>query len=486
MLLERSTAVLLLEDISILRDSRQRREIDTSDLDESIRRNGVIQPIIVRPRRISDEPGTRPEASSILVAGERRYTASLKAGHKSIPIVHLQDLPPDKARIVELEENVKRRELPWRDEVSAIGELHLCYLAENPDHTQDLTAKALSLSPSTMSIISRVFRDLASPKIARATTCREAYNILKRVDERAMEDAVSDLMDASTTISEEIDTKRAEPKAEPTLVLTPAVPVTVGEMAAQIQRPLAPSQMAQYVKPKIKPAEDSILLADFIKWAPTYAGPRFNLIHCDFPYGIEAFGGPMSGADKWETYDDTAGSYWGLLRALAANMDRLCAPSAHMFFWFSMEWYQETLDFFEDNMGDWTVQPFPLIWHKNDNVGVLPDSTRGPRRVYETALFASRGDRLIMKPISNLKAAPTDKKHHHSTKPEPVLEHFFQMTVDENTKLLDPTCGSGSALRAAESMGATYVLGLESSPEHCENARKALRSFRVLREASNG
>jgi len=44
----------------------------------------------------------------------------------------------------------------------------------------------------------------------------------------------------------------------------------------------------------------------------------------------------------------------------------------------------------------------------------------------------------------------------------------MQMFVDENTTLLDPTCGSGSALRAAESLGARHVLGLEKDEEYAK------------------
>jgi DNA modification methylase len=70
-----------------------------------------------------------------------------------------------------------------------------------------------------------------------------------------------------------------------------------------------------------------------------------------------------------------------------------------------------------------------------------------------------------------------------SEKPEPMLRHFFGMLVDENTVMLDPTCGSGSALRAAESLGAKYVLGLESNEEFADRAREALAQFRTLRKA---
>ena len=48
------------------------------------------------------------------------------------------------------------------------------------------------------------------------------------------------------------------------------------------------------------------------------------------------------------------------------------------------------------------------------------------------------------------------------------------MCVDGNTRLFDPTCGSGSALRAARALGAREVLGLESNPDYADAARRAL------------
>jgi DNA modification methylase len=134
-----------------------------------------------------------------------------------------------------------------------------------------------------------------------------------------------------------------------------------------------------------------------------------------------------------------------------------------------MKWHKETVAILSE-MG-WEVDPFPLIWLKSDNAGMLPDMNRGPRRIYETALFASRGDRKIVRPVSNAVALPTTKDFHTSEKPLLVLQHFFRMFVDESTRLLDPTCGSGMAIRAAEEAGSSFALGLEMNEEFAERAR---------------
>jgi predicted RNA methylase len=100
--------------------------------------------------------------------------------------------------------------------------------------------------------------------------------------------------------------------------------------------------------------------------------------------------------------------------------------------------------------------------------------------------MATRGGRNVVQVVSDAYSCPTDKTYHVSTKPEPMLKHFFRMLVDENTRLLDPTCGGGSAIRAAESMNAQAVLGLEVDEQICGTARMALRKARTLRGVSSG
>lgn len=148
-----------------------------------------------------------------------------------------------------------------------------------------------------------------------------------------------------------------------------------------------------------------------------------------------------------------------------------------------MEYYEETRAFFQTRLPDWTFNKFPLIWTKTDNKGILPDAKRGPRRIYETCLFGSRDDRFIVRAVSNSYGAPTGVKAHQSEKPEPVLRHFMQMFVDEHSRVLDPTCGSGSSLRAAESLNAKLVFGLEKNPDFAEGALKELKHFRAKRNA---
>ena len=80
-----------------------RRAFDPARLEElaqSIRTNGIIQPIVVR------RSGTRYQ----LVAGERRWRAAKLAGLESLPVV-IRDIPDERLLEITLIENIQREDL---------------------------------------------------------------------------------------------------------------------------------------------------------------------------------------------------------------------------------------------------------------------------------------------------------------------------------------------------------------------------------------
>ena len=177
---------LALSLILVDRPSRQRREIDTSDLEPSIAARGVLQPIIV----------SGASAPFVLIAGERRLEASRRLGLPDIPFRHYATLDPVEAQIIELEENIKRQDLCWQDLVSAVGRIHSLFLTRDPGWTGVETAEACGLTPGTISLYLTVHRSLAEDRIATASTVREAFNILARRDHRAAGDAISEILES--------------------------------------------------------------------------------------------------------------------------------------------------------------------------------------------------------------------------------------------------------------------------------------------------
>lgn len=82
------------------------------DLARSIRSNGVIQPIVVR----------KAENGYEIVAGERRWRASQRAGLLKVPVV-VRDIPDDRLLAAALIENIQREDLNPIEEAHAYRRL---------------------------------------------------------------------------------------------------------------------------------------------------------------------------------------------------------------------------------------------------------------------------------------------------------------------------------------------------------------------------
>lgn len=407
-----------IDSIFVDRDKRQRREItNVEELADSIRRNGLINP-----------PTITREGE--LIAGERRWTACRSLGWTHIPIQYIDDLNEYERQAIELEENIKRTDLTWQEECGAILRYYELRKGE-PGWNLETTASALGVSFGKVQSAVQIAREIESgnERVIAAPKLSVARGIVERTLARRKE---------STAAKIDAEIGGDEPDA----------PVEEDEAD-----------------------EVPLIHADFIEWQREYAGPKFNLIHCDFPYGVKADKHNQGAAAAFGGYADDPDVYWQLLATLERAMENVVADSAHLIFWFSMDYYQRTLDALSA-MG-WSVNPFPLIWHKSDNTGILPDPHRGPRRIYETAFFASRGDRKIVGAVGNCFAAPVTKTVHMSEKARPMLHHFLRMTVDEYSHVLDPTAGSGNALKEAQRLGASRVLGLEKSEEFYTVAKES-------------
>src|ERR687890_678095 len=95
-------------------------------LAQSIRANGIIQPLLVRKT---------PTGKYQLVAGERRWRASQRAGLQRVPCV-VREIPEDKMLELALIENIQRQEL------NAIEEAHAYKrLIESLGLTQEMVAQ---------------------------------------------------------------------------------------------------------------------------------------------------------------------------------------------------------------------------------------------------------------------------------------------------------------------------------------------------------
>ena len=118
------------------------------ELSESIKKNGIIQPIAVRKNNSSSEPYE-------IVAGERRWLAAQKAGLHDVPITIL-DLNDSETLEVAIVENIQREDLNVVEEAKGYKRLN-----EEFGYDQDKIANMMSKSRSH---ISNTLRLLNLPK----------------------------------------------------------------------------------------------------------------------------------------------------------------------------------------------------------------------------------------------------------------------------------------------------------------------------------
>jgi ParB family chromosome partitioning protein len=134
-------------DIDLLRPNRfqPRTHLDDGRIEElsrSIRSNGVIQPIVVR----------KADSGYEIVAGERRWRASQRAGLLKVPIV-VRDIPDDKLLAAALIENIQRENLNPIEEAHAYRRL-----ADEFGMTQEQIAESVGKDRSSVANYVRLLR----------------------------------------------------------------------------------------------------------------------------------------------------------------------------------------------------------------------------------------------------------------------------------------------------------------------------------------
>lgn len=107
---------------------------DLAELTDSIKQNGVLQPLLVR------KSGTGYE----IVAGERRYQAAKAAGLSEVPVI-IRDISDDDVFKLALIENLQRSDLTPLEEARGYRQL-----IKEKRLTQEELAKALSKSRSAI------------------------------------------------------------------------------------------------------------------------------------------------------------------------------------------------------------------------------------------------------------------------------------------------------------------------------------------------
>jgi len=126
-------------------------DVQLDELAASIATHGVIQPLVVRPR---------PDGGYYLIAGERRWRASQRAGKRTVPVV-VQSVSPSDAFERALVENLQRSDLNAIEEAEAFHRL----VSGEFGYTQEQVAERVGKDRAT---VANALRLLKLPRAVRA------------------------------------------------------------------------------------------------------------------------------------------------------------------------------------------------------------------------------------------------------------------------------------------------------------------------------
>lgn len=415
----------------VIKADRQRRVFDPdfmSELQQGIQAKGLLHAPVMR-----EEDG-----KLVLVAGESRLRAiddlwmlggQLKFNNVlipegMIPYVTLGELTPLQAEEAELEENIRRKDLTWQESSAATAKLHrirsMQAQAEGRAHTVADTAMEIKgrTGGSYQEAIRKeliVAKHIATnPEVAKAKDTNEAYKIIKK---------------------QELQQKNVE---------------------------LAVSVGATY-SASIHEAHN----VNCLHWMATCPEQTFDVILTDPPYGMGAdtFGDGGGGrlANNEHHYKDDYDGWKALMQAWCPLSYRVAKAQAHAYVFCDIDNFHELKDMMR--AAGWYVFRTPFICTK-PNSGRVPLPEEGPRRQYETLLYAIKGHKNTTAIYPDVITSFADANTTHGAqKPVALYDNLLLRSVRPGDVILDSFAGSGTIFPAATGRKCKAV-GLEMKPEY--------------------
>lgn len=150
---------------------------DLSELTASIKEKGVLEPLLVKPSRLSGR--------WMIIAGERRWRASKAAGLREVPCIEM-DVDDRAVAEIALIENMQRKDLtPWEESDG------LAALCERFGYTHEEVARKVGKSRTT---VTEALSIATLPQVIREQ-CRHAdinsksllLQVVRQPDEKSMQ-----------------------------------------------------------------------------------------------------------------------------------------------------------------------------------------------------------------------------------------------------------------------------------------------------------
>lgn len=385
---------------------------------------------------------------NVLVAGERRLRA-MRDLHQlgvsfrcngavvpptMIPTLSLGELSPLAAMEAELEENIRRTDLTWKERSAAVARVAEIRAAQAeaaglpPPTVADIalevrgSSEGANQSYTRMEII--LAKHLDNPEVSKSKSVEEAFKVLKR---------------------QEVERKNA----------------ILGE---------------QYGR-DFTHETHTLRQGDAHTILPGLPPSSFDVLITDPPYGMGAdeFGDSGGLAPGSHGYTDGDEAVEHAMKLIYEEAPRLLKPEAHIYVFCDIDRFadwRETL-----TGAGFRVFRTPIIWHKPNGIRA-PWPEHGPQRRYELVIYGTRGNRPVTKLLGDVIGVPTDDNlGHGAQKPVGIYQALLERSVRPGDSVLDPFCGTGTVFPAAHALKCRAT-GVDRDPGSCGISLTRIQSLR--------
>ncbi len=373
---------------------RFRKEfVDIDILAASIKKHGLIQPIVV-------------DENKHLIAGERRFKAHLFLKSKEIEVKYINELNTLEKKEIELEENIQRKAFTWQEEVNAKSQLHKL--------KQELQGRAVKGHTSSG---------------------------------WKLKDTAAALGESVGTVSMDIQLARGM-KAFPELMKEKSKTTAYKKLKMK-QEAILNAELVKRLKRRGVIDVPNVHHADCLDHLKIMEAESVDLILTDPPYGIDIGKADTFGKRTLQkTYADGDFETFDLLDKVFAELNRVLKTNRHAVIFCGVDKFPRVKQLLEKH-GFW-VHHIPLIWNKGS--GSYASQQTSFTHAYEVFVHARKGTRKINgtpKDIFDIKRVPSNQKIHPSEKPAELIRELINLLSLPGEIVFDAFAGSGVVAESA-------------------------------------
>jgi DNA modification methylase len=433
---------------------------------------GLIHPILLDP-------------NNVLIAGGRRTEAHRILKREFIAAVYSNEIDEATLRELELEENVERMNMSWKEEVLSVMEVHKIRerqaANQNEKWNQSKTGALLSLSQAHISNLLVVGEKLKTDdlEIHQCKNLSDALGVLlHRKEQEASKKLVGNIGIASAMSMKELSST--------SLGSIDIIDLDLGldDSNSTIPKPKAPVPVN--ITGMVFDLAKLFIHGDCIDVMSKMEPASFDHIVTDIPYGIDmnnldTFNDIASVADEHDVAENVE-----LMSKFIPEAFRVLKPSGYLVFWYDLDHHEKLIAL--GKQAGFKVQRWPIVWCKTHSCRNSQAQYNITKATEVAMVMRKSAEATLVKPIMLnffLADGSVERRLYDNpfSKPADAWNFILNAIAISGQKILDPFAGEMSCPRACINNGLDFT-AIELKEQHLVKGINAIKE--LLTEMTNG